>query len=157
PCLRFDQKKITCYMPLIELQSAEMDRALVGDNSCRARLALRNGMKVAGTLAGQLGGRCEFGRISIPWTAVKTLSVTFVHRREDASLAIPSKGELALQDGSRLRFTSWAPVLGDVILDVLLTEGARGPRMLPLAESGTLELAGQDRNEFFWRFFIHSK
>lgn len=156
PCLQLDQNKLTCYVPLSELQSAELDRPTPGGDSCRARLTLRNWTKLTGTLSGHLDGQCEFGRISIPWTAMKTISLNSVHAGENDSLAIHAKGELTLQDGSRRPFNSWAPVLGDVMLDVLLTETGRGPQVFPLSDTNHLEVLGQDKNGFFWQFYIRS-
>jgi hypothetical protein len=67
---------------------------------------------------------------------------------------IKRNGHLILQDGTRIPFTSWAPVVGDIVADVMLVESGSGPQLLPLSAANTLEIIGQDKEAFFWQYLV---
>ena len=154
PAVALGQHECTDYVPFVDVASGEMVQLASDKDACRAKLLLRNGRRVDGELRGAIRGRCDLGKIAIPWGAVKAVSVSQVAARPPVPLVIAARGVLLLDDGGRHPFESWAPVLGGIMTDMLLAESGSGPALLPLAESGALAVLGRDRSVFFWEYAV---
>ena len=142
-------------VPFAAMKSMTLAPISQEKDKVRARLTLPDGTELAGVVQGRLGGVSEYGLLEVPWRALKEVEV---FRPGETAAAVPlplaGKGVASLADGTHLDFTAWAPVVGDVVSDVLLAEAGTGPEIVSLASVSAMEFVGSDNKAFFYQHAV---
>lgn len=155
PWLHLETPSGGVLVPFAAIRTMSLVPVSQEKEKARARLVLQDGTELTGVVSGQLGGVSEFGRLEAPWRVLKEIEVITRDRAAPAeALPLAGQGVALLEDGTRVEFTSWAPVAGDVISDVLLAEGGTGPELVSLAKTGSVEFAGSDPKVFFYQHAV---
>lgn len=155
PWLHLETTTGGVLVPFAALKSISLTPVSQEKEKARARLVLQDGTELTGVVRGRVSGNSELGRLEAPWRALKEVELISRDGAAPAeALPLAGKGVALLNDGTRLEFTSWAPVIGDVVSDVLLAESGTGPEIVPLANVNSVEFVGSDSKAFFYQHAV---